>query len=113
MASIAIKNVHSAQLAATSAALYTCPANTKARVVKCTVCNDTTTVPTYSFWKVPSGSSADNTTLVVNARNLPSKESWSEDRIEGQILEAGDAIHAQASGADQVTVMLDVAEIVE
>lgn len=113
MSDLSLKNVYAAQLAASSAALYTVPVNKKARVVKCTVANDAATVPTYTFWKVPAGGSADDTTLLVNARNLPENESWPEDRVEGQVLDAGDAIYGQASSADQVTVMLDVVEITE
>lgn len=101
------------QLAGTSGALYTAPANTKARIIAATVTNDTTTVPTYTFYTVPSGDAADATTLTVNARNLPSKESTIVDELVGKVLEAGDSVHGMASTADQVTYHLSIAEIVE
>ena len=108
-----ILQANTGQLADSSAALYTAPTNTKARIIKAVVCNDTTSVVTYSFWRVPSGDSADATTLLVNARNLPSEESTQVDELIGIVLEAGGAIHGKAGTADQVTYHIDVAEVVE
>ena len=52
---IALKNVYVDQPGNTDTTLYTVPANTSARILKCTVTNDTTTVVTISFNKRPGG----------------------------------------------------------
>lgn len=110
---ITYKNAYAAQLGATDTTLYTCPANTVARVLKCTACNDTTTVPTFSFNKVPSGGSVAATNLVINGRPLGNKETYECPEVVGQILDAGDIISGIASSADQVTIMLDVVETLQ
>ena len=109
---VTIKNAYAAQLGATDTTLYTCPTNTQARVLKCTACNDTTTVPTFDIHKVPSGGSVGDTVLIINDKALGSKETYECPEVVGQVLDAGDLISGIASGAAQVTIMLDVVEIV-
>ena len=110
--STAMKNAYMAQVAATDTILYTCPVNTTARVIKCTITNDTTTVSTISFNKVPSGESVDVTNLILNERAIGSKETYVSHEVEGQVLDSRDIISAIAGSADQLTVALDVVEIV-
>ena len=107
-----MKNAYMAQPAATDTTLYTCPANTIARVLKCTVTNDTTTVATISFNKVPSGSSVAVTNLIMNTRAIGGNETYECPEVVGQVLDAADLLSAIASAADQLTVSLDVVEIV-
>jgi len=109
---VAIKNAYMAQPAAADTTLYTCPALTAARVLKCTVTNDTTTVVTISFNKVPSGGAVAATNLILNLKSIGSRETYECPEVVGQILDAGDLISAIASVADQLSVSLDVAEIV-
>jgi len=109
---ITIKNAYMAQPAATDTTLYTCPANTTARVLKCTVTNDTTTVVTINFNKVPSGGSVGVTNLILNTKSIGNKETYECPEVVGQVLDAADLISAIASVADQLTVALDVVEIV-
>lgn len=110
--SIALKGVDPVQLGATDTTVYTCPANTTARVIKCTACNDTTTVPTFDINKVPSGGSVGDDNLLINGRALGSEDTDECPEVVGQVLEAGDFISGIASGASQVTIALSVAEIV-
>lgn len=109
---VAIKNAYIDQPAGTDTTLYTCPANTAAKVLKCTVTNDTTTVVTISFNKVPSGGSVGPTNLIMNLRPLGNKETYECPEIVGQVFDAADVLSAIASVADQLTVSLDVVEIV-
>ena len=109
---VTLKNVYLAQPAAADTTLYTCPANTVARVLKCTVTNDTTTAVTISFNKRPDGGAAAVTNLIMNLRPIGNKETYECPEVVGQILDATDILSAIASVADQLTVSLDVVEIV-
>jgi len=110
--SVAIKNAYSGQPGAASTLLYTCPANTSARVIACTVVNDTTTVPTFSINLVPSGGAADDTNILIKDKALGSKEAYTCPEVVGQALDAGDMIYGHPSLATQVTFTLAVVEIV-
>lgn len=110
--SINIKNVYIAQPGVTDSTLYTCPANTSARVLKCTITNDTTTVATISFNKVPSGGAVAETNLILNSKSIDNKETYECPEVVGQVLDTGDVLSAIASVADQLTASLDVVEIV-
>ena len=106
------KNAYTGQLGTSATLLYTAPANTRAMVSKCIVANDTTTVPTFTFYKVPSGGSAGVTNLVVNGRSLGDSKSDIVSELEGAYLDPGDMIYGLASVASQVTCHLDVLELV-
>jgi len=109
---VTLVNAYLAQPGITDTTLYTCPANTIARVVKCTVTNDTTTPATISFNKRPAAVGADPANLIMNAKAIGNKETYECSEIVGQVLEATDLLSAVASVADQLTVNLDVVEIV-
>jgi len=108
---ITLKNAYLAQVPAADTILYTCPANTTARVLKCTVTNDTTTAQTISFHKVPSGDAAGVANLILNTKVIGNKETYECPEIVGQVLEAADFISSIAGGATQLTTVLDVVEI--
>ena len=109
---IALKNAYLAQVPVADTTLYTCPANTTARVLKCTVTNDTTTAQTITFHKVESGGAVGVTKLIMNIKAIGDKETYECPEVVGQVLDAGDYISAIAGGADQLTTVLDVVEIV-
>ena len=109
---VTLKNAYMAQPAAIDTTLYTCPPNTVARILKCTVTNDTTTVVTISFNKVPSGDAVAVTNLIMNLKPIGNKETYECPEVVGQVLDAGDLMSAIASVATQLTVSLDVVEIV-
>ena len=110
--SVSIKNAYIGQPGVTDTTLYTCPVNTSARVLKCTVTNDTTTAKYISFNKVPSGGSVGDDNLIMNQRVIGSKETYDCPEVVGQILDASDLISAVAEAASQLTVSLDIVEIV-
>lgn len=105
------KKGYLAQIPATNTTLYTCPANTVARVVACTLTNDTTSAQPVTLHKVESGGSVSDARQLLNAKSIGSQESYVVDEIIGQILEAGDFINGIAGAADQITCALDVVEI--
>lgn len=107
-----IKNAYIGQPAAESTLLYTCPSNTTARVLSCTATNDTTTAPTLTMHKVPTGESVGDEYLIMNAKTIASKATDFCPEVVGQVLDAGDMIYAEPSIAAQVTISLDVVEIV-
>lgn len=110
--SVTLKNAYLDQPGIANTTLYTCPANTVARVLKCTVTNDTTTVETISFNKVASGGAVGADNLIMNLKSIGNKETYECPEVVGQVLGAGDLLSAIASAAAQLTVSLDVVEIV-
>lgn len=109
---IDLKNGYLAQVPATDTTLYTAPSNTTSRIIKCTATNDTTTTVTITFHKVESGGSVGVAKLILNAKALGNKETYECPEVVGQVLETGDFISSIAGSATQVTVSLDVVEIV-
>lgn len=109
---ITIKNAYVAQPDILDTTLYTCPSNTTTRVLKCTATNDTTTAVTLSINKVPSGGAVGDDNLILNLKALGDKETYECPEVVGQVLDAGDLLSGIASVASQVTISLDVVEIV-
>ena len=107
-----LKNAYLDQAGNTDTTLYTVPALTTARVLKCTVTNDTTTVATISFNKVPSGGAVGEDNLIMNLKPIGNKETYECPEVVGQILDTADVLSAIASVATQLTISLDVVEIV-
>ena len=109
---VTLVNAYLAQPAAADTTLYTCPANVVARVIKCTVTNDTTTAATISFNKRPAAAAVDPANLIMNLKAIGSRETYECPEIVGQVFEATDLLSAIASVAAQLTVNLDVVEVV-
>lgn len=109
---ITIKNAYIGQLGIVDTTLYTCPSNTQARILKCTACNDTTTAPNFDINKVPSGGAVGDDNLIINNKVLGSEETYECPEVVGQILDAGDILSGIASVASQITVIVDVVEMV-
>jgi len=105
--SVVIKNVYLAQVPAADTLLYTAPVLTQARVLKCTVTNDTTTVTTLS---VHAGAAGDGT-LILNERPIGSKETYECPEVVGQVVNASGVLRAEAGVATQLTLKVDVVEI--
>lgn len=107
---IVIKKFYANQPAASAVLLYTCPTGKAARILKCTVCNDTTTNMTFKIYKVPSGQSVGDEYLILQDHNLGSKETYTCPEVVGQILDAGDMIYCHPSAANQLSTILDGVE---
>ena len=111
MATLTLINAYADQPAAAATTLYTVPVGTSAKVLKCTVCNDTTVAMTFKAYKVPSGQVTGDEYLILNDESVGSKESKIVSEVEGQILDAGDSIVFHPSVANQLSTMLDVVEM--
>ena len=103
MANILI-DLYNAQPGVADTTLYTCPANTRVRVLAATVVNDTTTAKYISFHRVPSGGAVGDANMIINQKVIGSRESAPLWELVGHALEAGDFLSAIAEAADQITV---------
>ena len=100
------------QVPAGNTTLHTNESLGRERVIKCTATNDTTTSQTITFHKVESGGAVGDDRLILNAKILGSKETYECPEVVGQVLNVDMFISAIAGGADQITVALDVVEVV-
>ena len=100
------------QLPAVATQLFAIESNTRERILKATVTNDTTTVATCTFYLVPTGGSAGDTTLCVNALAVASQETQQLWQLEGLVLAPGDALYGVASVADQLTIHIHTLKVV-
>lgn len=105
---VAIKNAYFAQVPAADTLLYTAPVLTQSRIIKAIVTNDTTTVATLT---IHQGTAGDDT-LLLNARPIGNKETYQIAELEGVVIDAGDTLRGQASVATQLTLRIDVVEVV-
>jgi hypothetical protein len=97
-------DIYNGQPGVANTTLYTCPANTRVRVLAANAVNDTTTAKYISAHRVPSGGAVGDANLIVNQKVLGSRESVQLWELVGQVLEAGDILSAIAEAADQITV---------
>lgn len=101
-------------LTASAASYYQAPSNKRVMITKVTVSNtDTANARTFDIHVVPSGDTATSTNKLVTEKVLDEKESISAYQVEGQILNPGDSIHAKASVASVVSLMISGVEIIE
>ena len=105
---VAIKNAYFAQVPAADTLLYTVPALTQARIINAVVTNDTTTVATLT---IHQGTAGDDT-LLMNARPIGSNETYSIAELIGIVIDAAGILRGEASVATQLTLRIDVVEIV-
>lgn len=93
-----------AQLTGSSTTLYTVPASTTTQVKQIVLVNDTTSAVTATLYIVPSGSSADDTTILIKAKSIPTDGTpYILAFDEGFLLNAADTIRGLASTTAQVT----------
>ncbi len=97
-------DIYNGQPGIANTTLYTCPANTRVRVLAASVVNDTTVAKYISFHRVPSGGAAGDANIIINQKAIGDKESAQLTELLGQVLEAGDFLSAIAEAADQLTV---------
>jgi hypothetical protein len=109
---VTLLDLYSGQLAATVGTLYTCPSNTRVRIVAATATNDTTIAETFTIYRVPNGDTAGDANVVINTKSLGDKESYTCPELVGHILEAGDSIQGLAGTASQITMHISGISIV-
>jgi|DEB0MinimDraft_6_1074348.scaffolds.fasta_scaffold03761_5 hypothetical protein len=99
------KNLAQGQLAASTGAIYTAPAGTTVIVTGITLTNsDDASAFTANLYFVENGSAAADAKLFLNDKSLAAKETV--DLATLPILDAGDAIHGDASSASKINYLL-------
>ena len=92
------------------------PANYNYPLAVCRVANVTSSPVALTVWRVPSGGSATNATLVIPQINVPVATQTFPDldltALWGIVLRPGDAIYAQAGTASTLVIHGDGAVIV-
>ena len=87
-------------------ALYTCPANTRVRILAMTATNDAAVAAWMTVHSMPSGGAVGDTNLLINTKALGDKESYSCPEVVGHVLEAGDVLSAIVETADNITMVI-------
>ena len=100
-----------AQLTASAATYYTCPANTAAVVQSATLCNTTANARTATIYRVPTGGTASATNAIASAVPIGPGESYNCPELIGKVLTAGDTIQALADSATAVSFQVGGVEI--
>src|SRR3990167_1019770 len=96
----------SAQLTASAATYYT-STNTKTLVTKASVCNNDSSVRTFTVYIIKSGGgAADATELLVKTRAIAPGETQDIPELQGHLLENGDFVQALADSAAQVSFFM-------
>lgn len=96
--------ISSALVTTSSTAVFTCPASQEHAVTTLFFCNYSGTDVTLSaVHLVKSGSGATDTNKIISNLSIPAGETFTFD-AEKIVLEAGDAIYAQASDSTRLNV---------
>jgi len=91
--------------------LYTCPANTRVRILAATACNEGTTTRWFSMHMVTTGGAAADSNLALNQKALTSRASYVVNEIIGHILEPGDFLSSIAEAAAEITLHISAVAI--
>lgn len=98
----------SQQLGTSETTLYTCPANTSAKIMNASLCNTTSSPVTVSLSLVKSGGTVgDGTHRIVSGFSLPANDTLAlNDLLGGHVLGPGDKIAAVAGTATAVDAVI-------
>lgn len=72
-----------------------------------TVTNTTATPATLTAWLVPSGGAADDTNKVIDEVSIGAHDTYLCPELAGRRLDSGDALWAQASDANALSLRVD------
>jgi hypothetical protein len=100
-----------AQLATTIAAIYTAPTGTKAVTKRAILTNTTGSAATVLVHIVASGGSVTDGNMALNQVSVPAGETLIASELEGQVIEEGGSIQAQASVSGTITAIISGVEI--
>lgn len=84
---------------AAATAQYTAPPNTRTIIDKMTATNTTAGALTFTTYLVASGGATGAGTRIIAAQSVAAGAAYLCPEIVGHILNAGDAIYTEASGA--------------
>ena len=99
------------QLAASIAAVYTAPTGTKAVIKRAAFCNTTAGAITLLVHLVPPGGTVTDGNMAINDVSIGAGETYLSAELEGQVIDAGGAIHAEASTSGSLTAIISGVEI--
>lgn len=100
-----------AQLATSIAPLYTAPTGQKAVVKRAILTNTTSGAATVLIHLVPNGGSVADGNMALNQLSIAGGETYIASELEGQVIEGGGTIQAQASVSGSITAILAGVEI--
>lgn len=110
MSSTLISVLYSGTLSGSVVSKYTSPSLTTSVIKSASISNNTSGVVSLVVHKVPSGGSADDTNIVIPARNIASKESYQAYELLNKVLAAGDSLQASGNG---LTLVIDGIKVVQ
>ena len=105
-------NLYTGQPGIANTALYTCPANTRIRILAMTATNDAAVAAWMTVHAMPAGGAVGDTNLLINQKGLGDKESYSCPEVVGHVLEPGDVLSAIVETADNITMVVTGVAIV-
>jgi len=97
--------ISGAQVTASLAPYYTCPANTKCIIKNLSFSNTTATARTVTVNLIPSGGTAGAANQIVTTHTIPAYSEWQCSIASGHVLEAGGFIQAVADSASAITII--------
>lgn len=103
---VTIKNLATAALGTSTSVVFTSPANTRTRITHCNIVNYSAGAVTVTAWRVNSGGSASASNKVMNLKSIATNASDQAPEVTGQVLDAGDAIHMEASANTALVVTM-------
>jgi hypothetical protein len=104
--------IEGTSLTAAIATYYTAPVNTTTIIRRASFTNYSGEAQSINVWLVPNGGTATNNNIVLQDQALAIGQTLSASDIEGQILEPGDSLQAQAGITASVNIMASGTEIV-
>lgn len=110
--SVTPKTITAVQLAIAVGTLYTAPANTRSIIKKLTFTNASAGALLVTVYLVPSAGAASDANILIHEQSIASGECFECFQAQGQVLQAGGTLQANASGATSITVQGSVAEVV-
>lgn len=105
------KLVHGTKLSISAQSQYVCPANTKAVITNMTLYNDSSGAVTATVHIVGTGISESAGTVVIGARTLAGKETYTCPEAVGKVLLATGTIRAISGATDTISIMVDGYEV--
>lgn len=84
---------------------YASPANKQTILSKLTFTNHGSDAESIDVHIVPNGDSASDSNKVVSAKVIDADEAWSAYQLEGQVLNAGDAVHCKTNTASSTDIV--------
>lgn len=108
----ALALVPDATLTGSDASYYTSPTNTVSQSKRAVFTNNSNAAVTITVNIVRSGGASVSTNVLIPAKAIAPNDTYVSPELAGLILMAGDSIHAQASTAGVVNLMISGIQIV-